>query len=113
MVTAATENDKRVQEPGTPMRLRIEGDHNAYVGLVAVDKGVFVLSNKNRITQSRVGGQVPILAVPGWWQWLLLLSPVGHSFGTQWKKVTSVAPRAAGGTTWGSLLVLASAWSPT
>uniref|UniRef100_A0A8C4UFV8 Complement C3 n=1 Tax=Falco tinnunculus TaxID=100819 RepID=A0A8C4UFV8_FALTI len=46
-------NDKRVQEPGTPMRLRIEGDHNAYVGLVAVDKGVFVLSNKNRITQSR------------------------------------------------------------
>uniref|UniRef100_A0A8C4XPR7 Complement C3 n=1 Tax=Falco tinnunculus TaxID=100819 RepID=A0A8C4XPR7_FALTI len=53
VVTAATENDKRVQEPGTPMRLRIEGDHNAYVGLVAVDKGVFVLSNKNRITQSR------------------------------------------------------------
>ncbi|XP_037262863.1 complement C3 [Falco rusticolus] len=53
VVTAATENDKRVQEPGTPMRLRIEGDHNAYVGLVAVDKGVFVLSNKNRITQSK------------------------------------------------------------
>ncbi|RMB88206.1 hypothetical protein DUI87_35429 [Hirundo rustica rustica] len=36
------------------MRLRIEGDHKSHVGLVAVDKGVFVLSKKNRLTQSRV-----------------------------------------------------------
>ncbi|NWS78397.1 VCO31 factor, partial [Crotophaga sulcirostris] len=54
VVKGATEADNRVHEPGTPMRLRIEGDHNAYVGLVAVDKGVFVLSKKNKITQSRV-----------------------------------------------------------
>ncbi|XP_069737624.1 complement C3 [Phaenicophaeus curvirostris] len=54
VVKGATEADNQVQEPGTPMRLRIEGDHNAYVGLVAVDKGVFVLNKKNRITQSKV-----------------------------------------------------------
>uniref|UniRef100_A0A663E4P7 Complement C3 n=1 Tax=Aquila chrysaetos chrysaetos TaxID=223781 RepID=A0A663E4P7_AQUCH len=53
-VSGATEADNRVHEPGTPMRLRIEGDHNAHVGLVAVDKGVFVLSKKNKLTQSKV-----------------------------------------------------------
>ncbi|XP_075381978.1 complement C3 [Mycteria americana] len=54
VVKGATEADNRVHEPGTPMRLRIEGDHKAWVGLVAVDKGVFVLSKKNKITQSKV-----------------------------------------------------------
>ncbi|TRZ09283.1 hypothetical protein HGM15179_017818 [Zosterops borbonicus] len=54
VVKGATERDNRVQEPGTPMRLRIEGDHKAHVGLVAVDKGVFVLSKKNKLTQTRV-----------------------------------------------------------
>ncbi|XP_032939716.1 complement C3 isoform X2 [Catharus ustulatus] len=54
VVKGATEGDNRVHEPGTPMRLRIEGDHKAHVGLVAVDKGVFVLSKKNKLTQSRV-----------------------------------------------------------
>ncbi|KAM6038387.1 complement C3 [Chlamydotis macqueenii] len=54
VVKGATEADNRVREPGTPMRLRIEGDHNAQVGLVAVDKGVFVLSKKNKLTQSKV-----------------------------------------------------------
>ncbi|NXI97092.1 VCO31 factor, partial [Psophia crepitans] len=54
VVKGATEADNRVHEPGTPMRLRIEGDHNAHVGLVAVDKGVFVLSKKNKLTQSKV-----------------------------------------------------------
>ncbi|XP_037982232.1 A.superbus venom factor 1-like [Motacilla alba alba] len=78
VVKGATEGDKAVQEPGKQMRLRIEGDHKAYVGLVAVDKGVFVL-NKNKFTQTKVGG--PVLdvpkgcgrhncpAVPGWWRW--------------------------------------------
>ncbi|XP_074023270.1 complement C3, partial [Numenius arquata] len=54
VVKGATEADNRVHEPGTPMRLRIEGDHNAYVGLVAVDKGVFVLNKKYKLTQSKV-----------------------------------------------------------
>ncbi|XP_010006476.1 PREDICTED: complement C3, partial [Chaetura pelagica] len=54
VVKGATEGDNRVQEPGTPMRLRIEGDHNARVGLVAVDKGVFVLNKKNKLTQAKL-----------------------------------------------------------
>ncbi|NXX76213.1 VCO3 factor, partial [Urocolius indicus] len=54
VVKGATEDDNREHEPGTPMRLHIEGDHNAHVGLVAVDKGVFVLSKKNKLTQTKV-----------------------------------------------------------
>ncbi|KAM6294066.1 LOW QUALITY PROTEIN: A.superbus venom factor 1-like [Aegotheles albertisi] len=53
VVKGATDRDNRVHDPGTPMQLRIEGDHNANVGLVAVDKGVFVL-NKNKLSQSKV-----------------------------------------------------------
>ncbi|OXB53027.1 hypothetical protein ASZ78_002666 [Callipepla squamata] len=53
VVKGASEADNRVHEPRTPMRLRIEGDHKAHVGLVAVDKAVFVL-NKNKLTQSKV-----------------------------------------------------------
>ncbi|XP_071583476.1 complement C3 isoform X2 [Heliangelus exortis] len=53
-VKGATEGDNRVHEPGTPMRLRIEGDYNAHVGLVAVDKAVFVLNKKNKLTQTKV-----------------------------------------------------------
>ncbi|NXQ57140.1 CO3 protein, partial [Anthoscopus minutus] len=58
VVKGATEGDNRAHEPGTPMRLRIEGDHKAHVGLVAVDKGVFVLSKKNRLTQTKVWDMV-------------------------------------------------------
>lgn len=36
------------------MALRIEGNQGARVGLVAVDKGVFVLNKKNKLTQSKV-----------------------------------------------------------
>ncbi|XP_066196185.1 complement C3 isoform X2 [Sylvia atricapilla] len=54
VVKGAAESDNRVQEPGTPMKLRIEGDHKAHVGLVAVDKGVFVISKRNKLTQTRV-----------------------------------------------------------
>ncbi|NXN48469.1 VCO31 factor, partial [Rynchops niger] len=54
VVKGATEADNRVHEPGTRMQLHVEGDHNAHVGLVVVDKGVFVLSKKNKLTQSKV-----------------------------------------------------------
>ncbi|KAM6294075.1 venom factor-like [Aegotheles albertisi] len=54
VVKGETDRDNRVHDPGTPMQLRIEGDHNANVGLVAVDKGVFVLNKKNKLTQSKV-----------------------------------------------------------
>ncbi|XP_076977052.1 complement C3-like isoform X2 [Tamandua tetradactyla] len=40
--------------PGQQISLKIEGDHGARVGLVAVDKGVFVLSKKQRLTQSKI-----------------------------------------------------------
>lgn len=43
-----------VYEPGKDFGLRITGDPGAKVGLVAVDKGVYVLNNKNRITQTKV-----------------------------------------------------------
>ncbi|NWI16809.1 CO3 protein, partial [Crypturellus soui] len=54
VVKGASEADNRVHEPGTSMRLRIEGDHKAQVGLVVVDKGVFVLNKKHKLTQSKV-----------------------------------------------------------
>ncbi|XP_069915610.1 complement C3 alpha chain [Oryctolagus cuniculus] len=40
--------------PGQQMTLKLEGDRGARVGLVAVDKGVFVLNKKNRLTQSKI-----------------------------------------------------------
>ncbi|KAI5223604.1 complement C3 [Manis pentadactyla] len=40
--------------PGQQMTLKIEGNKGARVGLVAVDKGVFVLNKKNRLTQSKI-----------------------------------------------------------
>uniref|UniRef100_A0A8C1RL51 Complement component c3a, duplicate 4 n=1 Tax=Cyprinus carpio TaxID=7962 RepID=A0A8C1RL51_CYPCA len=43
-----------VYEPGEDFSLRITGDPGAKVGLVAVDKGVYVLNNKNRITQTKI-----------------------------------------------------------
>lgn len=33
--------------------LKVTGDPGATVGLVAVDKGVFVLNNKHRLTQKK------------------------------------------------------------
>ncbi|KAL7845318.1 hypothetical protein AOLI_G00235100 [Acnodon oligacanthus] len=44
---------KRSYEPGEQFALKITGDPAAKVGLVAVDKGVFVL-NKNRLTQEKI-----------------------------------------------------------
>lgn len=41
------------------MTLRIEGNQGARVGLVAVDKGVFVLNKKNKLTQSKVSTSIP------------------------------------------------------
>uniref|UniRef100_A0A667XCD2 Complement component c3a, duplicate 5 n=1 Tax=Myripristis murdjan TaxID=586833 RepID=A0A667XCD2_9TELE len=41
-------------EPRKLFGLRITGDPGATVGLVAVDKGVYVLNNKHRLTQKKV-----------------------------------------------------------
>ncbi|KAF4075469.1 hypothetical protein AMELA_G00234800 [Ameiurus melas] len=45
-------NIKKVFEPGDKFHLIVTGDPSAKVGLVAVDKAVFVL-NKNRLTQTK------------------------------------------------------------
>ncbi|XP_053333017.1 complement C3-like [Clarias gariepinus] len=44
---------KKVFEPGDEFHLIVTGDPKAKVGLVAVDKAVFVL-NKNRLTQTKI-----------------------------------------------------------
>ncbi|XP_041960864.1 complement C3-like isoform X1 [Alosa sapidissima] len=41
-------------KPKGKLSLKITGDPGAKVGLVAVDKGVYVLNNKHRLTQSKV-----------------------------------------------------------
>ncbi|KAJ4948838.1 hypothetical protein JOQ06_020361, partial [Pogonophryne albipinna] len=41
-------------EPGKMFSLKVTGDPGAIVGLVAVDKGVYVLNNKHRLTQKKV-----------------------------------------------------------
>ncbi|XP_034543955.1 complement C3-like [Notolabrus celidotus] len=41
-------------KPQESFNLRITGDPGATVGLVAVDKGVYVLNNKHRLTQKKV-----------------------------------------------------------
>lgn len=50
--------DGKPHVPGQQMALRIEGNQGARVGLVAVDKGVFVLNKKNKLTQSKVRPRV-------------------------------------------------------
>ncbi|XP_038569943.1 complement C3-like isoform X1 [Micropterus salmoides] len=40
--------------PGKKFELKVTGDPGATVGLVAVDKGVYVLNNKHRLTQKKV-----------------------------------------------------------
>lgn len=42
-----------IYAPGETFGLKLTGDPGAKVGLVAVDKGVYVLNN-NRLTQSKV-----------------------------------------------------------
>ncbi|XP_009293521.1 complement C3 [Danio rerio] len=40
--------------PGDQLSLKITGDPGAKVGLVAVDKGVYVLNDKHRLTQTKI-----------------------------------------------------------
>ncbi|XP_053572078.1 A.superbus venom factor 1-like [Bombina bombina] len=53
-------NDRgnKVYQPGTSLRLKMRADHKAYVGLVAVDKGVYVLNKKHKISQKKVWDSV-------------------------------------------------------
>lgn len=49
-----TEADNLSHEPGTSMKIKLEGDANAWVSLVAVDKGIFILNKKYKFTQTKV-----------------------------------------------------------
>ncbi|KAL6482007.1 hypothetical protein MHYP_G00100870 [Metynnis hypsauchen] len=53
MLRLDVKDPKTSYEPGEKFSLKITGDPGAKVGLVAVDKGVFVL-NKNRLTQEKI-----------------------------------------------------------
>ncbi|XP_045445124.1 complement C3 isoform X2 [Pipistrellus kuhlii] len=54
VVKSAMKEDKHQHLPGQQISLKIEGNQGARVGLVAVDKGVFVLNKKNRLTQKKI-----------------------------------------------------------
>ncbi|XP_029772341.1 complement C3-like [Suricata suricatta] len=54
MVVKDGRKEERVHLPGQQTKIKIEGDQGAQVGLVAVDKGVFMLNKKNRLTQSKI-----------------------------------------------------------
>lgn len=56
-------------EPNSQVELKVTGDSEATVGLVAVDKAVYVLNSKHKLTQKKVraydfrpGGGLEILA---------------------------------------------------
>ncbi|KAH1176285.1 hypothetical protein KIL84_021019 [Mauremys mutica] len=53
-VTGATEQVNDVQVPGGKMNLRVKGDPGARVGLVAVDKAVYVLNRKYKFSQAKI-----------------------------------------------------------
>ncbi|KAJ8246286.1 hypothetical protein GJAV_G00265890 [Gymnothorax javanicus] len=54
MLEVTSSKPKDVYEPRKPISLTITGDPGARVGLVAVDKGVYVLNSKNRLTQTKI-----------------------------------------------------------
>lgn len=53
LVVKGGKKEEKVYPPGQLLTIKIEGDRGSRVGLVAVDKGAFVL-NRNRLTQSKV-----------------------------------------------------------
>ncbi|XP_069804266.1 complement C3 [Dendropsophus ebraccatus] len=54
LVTGNTDRDSKPQSPGSSMKLKLQADHMANVGLVAVDKGVYVLNSKFKMSQKKV-----------------------------------------------------------
>ncbi|XP_070794324.1 ophiophagus venom factor [Pituophis catenifer annectens] len=54
VVKGASSRDNRIQQPGAKMNIKLEGDPGARVGLVAVDKAVYVLNDKYKISQAKI-----------------------------------------------------------
>uniref|UniRef100_A0A4W3IX43 Anaphylatoxin-like domain-containing protein n=1 Tax=Callorhinchus milii TaxID=7868 RepID=A0A4W3IX43_CALMI len=58
-ITGANEGDnKKIYSPRQAFKLKVTGDSGAKFGLVAVDKAIYVLNNKNRLTQSKIWSTV-------------------------------------------------------
>ncbi|KAM3924657.1 venom factor-like [Leptodactylus fuscus] len=57
-VTGNTERDNKAHSPGSSMKLKVQADHGANVGFVAVDKGVYVLNSKYKLSQTKVWDSV-------------------------------------------------------
>ncbi|KAM3924658.1 A.superbus venom factor 1-like [Leptodactylus fuscus] len=53
-VTGSRDRDYKVQSPSSSMRLKLQADHMANVGLVVVDKGVYGLNSKYKISQKKL-----------------------------------------------------------
>ncbi|KAJ6657699.1 hypothetical protein lerEdw1_002200 [Lerista edwardsae] len=53
-VTGASDQDNREQQPQAKVSLKVCGDPGAKVGLVAVDKAVYVLSKKSKLSQAMI-----------------------------------------------------------
>ncbi|XP_060109217.1 A.superbus venom factor 1-like [Heteronotia binoei] len=54
VVKGATKADDKIHSPSKSMKIKLEGDRDAYVGLVAVDKGVYALNKKYKLTQAKI-----------------------------------------------------------
>ncbi|XP_041032858.1 complement C3-like [Carcharodon carcharias] len=55
IVSAANKHDEnKIYAPGKQFQLKLTGDSGATVGLVAVDKAVFILNKKNKLTQRKI-----------------------------------------------------------
>ncbi|XP_073510482.1 venom factor-like isoform X1 [Phyllobates terribilis] len=52
--TLSLKAEKNIAKPQEQIKLTLKADHNAHVGLVAVDKGVFAINSKHKMTQSKV-----------------------------------------------------------
>ncbi|XP_056426218.1 complement C3-like isoform X2 [Hyla sarda] len=58
LITGEKDRDNAIQQPGGSLKLKLQADHKAAVGLVAVDKGVYVINNKLKISQKKVWDSV-------------------------------------------------------
>ncbi|XP_075715291.1 venom factor-like [Rhinoderma darwinii] len=58
VLTGEKDKDNAIQQPGAFMKLKLQADNKAAVGLVAVDKGVYVINNKLKISQKKVWDSV-------------------------------------------------------
>ncbi|XP_072005886.1 A.superbus venom factor 1-like isoform X1 [Engystomops pustulosus] len=53
-ITGEKDRDNMIQQPGSSMMLKLQADHKATVGLVAVDRGVYAINSKLKINQGKV-----------------------------------------------------------